>query len=182
MTNGDDGRGGRADGDGTSPGAGGDGTETYLVAFDGSAASRKALRRADRFADRADARLIAVAVLPSDEPLAAAYGLSEETTGGYDPAGAVRHLRDAVGDVAPAAAFRTEQVDGYAGRRRIALEIRRTARAVDADLVFVGTDAAGRVLERLVRVVDASDSADPAANDDSSDGADRYDVVVVRSP
>ena len=139
---------------------------TYLVAFDGGARSTAALGRAASLAAETGARLVVVSVLPTDDALAETYDLLED--GEYDPSAAADRLRRAAGELAPEAAFRTERVDAYAGRRRVADRLRRVAREEDADLVFVGTDGVGRVLRRLSRVDDAS-------------GAE-YDVLVVREP
>lgn len=139
---------------------------TYLTAYDGRSASEAALRRAAGFAERDGGRVIAVSVLPSDEPLAATYDLLEDEE--YDPEATAERLRAAAADVAPDAAFRAERVDTYAGRRRIAKEIDRVARAEGADVVFLGRDA-GRVVRTL------AGGGGPVAADAE------YDLHLVRS-
>ena len=137
---------------------------TYLVAYDGGERAAAALRRAAALAGETGASLVVVSVLPTDDALAASYGLLED--GAYDPAEAADRLRAAAADVAPAAAFRTERVDAYAGKGRVADRLAAAAREADANVVFVGADGAGRVVERLARV------ADPPAG---------FDLFLVRS-
>lgn len=138
---------------------------TYLVAYDGGDRSGAALQRAAAFAGRTGAGLVVVSVLPTDDALAETYDLTEDGT--YDPEVAADRLRAAVEEVAPEAAFRTERVDAYAGKRRIAGEIARVAREADADVVFLGSDDPGRVVRSVARVGDA--------------GGSDYDVFVARS-
>lgn len=140
---------------------------TYLVAFDGTDRSERALSRARAFAEPTDERLVVVSVLPMDDDLAAEYGLIEG--GEYDPEAAAQRLREQVGRVAPDAEFRVESVDAYAGKGRIASEIREVARELDADVVFVGSDNAGRVVQPVTSVGGSVASATD------------YDVFIVRS-
>lgn len=140
---------------------------TYLVAFDGTDRSETALSRASAFADSTDERLVVVSVLPTDDDLAAEYGLIEGDE--YDPENAAERLRGRVEAVAPDAEFRVESVDAYAGKGRIASEIREVARELDADVVFVGSDNAGRVVQPVTSV------GGPVAS------ATDYDVFIVRS-
>lgn len=143
---------------------------TYLVAYDGGAGSERALRRATTFAERTAARLVVASVLPTDAPLAATYDLADD--GEYDPDAAAERLRAAAAEVAPDAEFRAERVDAYAGRRRVAKVLSRVAGEEDAEVVFVGGDDAGRVVQRL-------SSADGASAERGGDTG--FDVFVVRS-
>lgn len=143
---------------------------TYLVAYDGGESSERALRRATAFADRTGARLVVASVLPTDASLAETYDLTDD--GAYDPDAAAERLRTAAAEVAPEADFRAERVDAYAGRRRIAKVLSRVAGEADAEVVFVGGDDAGRVVQRLSRV---------DAGSDERDENDGFDVFVVRS-
>lgn len=140
---------------------------TYLVAFDGSALSETALRRATTFAEATDERVVAVSVVPTDDALAEEYGLVED--GEYDPAAAADRLGEAVCDVAPDAEFRPDSVDAYAGKGRIAREITRAASQEDASVVFVGSDDAGRIVQTVSSVGGAV----------ASEGD--FDVYVARS-
>ncbi|MFW5964163.1 MAG: universal stress protein [Natronomonas sp.] len=140
---------------------------TYLVAFDGTDISETALLRAAEFADSTHERLVVVSVLPTDEDLAAEYGLGDDD--GYDPGEAAQRLRKRVENISTDAEFRAESVDAYAGKGRIATEIREVARDVDADVVFVGSDNAGRVVQPVSSVGGAV-----------AGGTD-YDVFIARS-
>lgn len=140
---------------------------TYLVAYDGSALSETALRRATTFAEATDERVVVVSVVPTDDALAEEYGLVGD--GEYDPAEAADRLGEAVGDVAPAAEFRAESVDAYAGKGLIAREITRAASREDASVVFVGSDDAGRIVQPISSVGGAV----------TSEGD--FDVYVARS-
>lgn len=142
---------------------------TYLVAYDGRADSKRALRRAMAFADRTDARLVVASVLPADAALAETYGLHEG--GAYDPDAAAERLRTSAAEVAPDAAFRAERVGAYAGKRRIAKVLARVAGEEAAEVVFVGGDA-GRVVRRL--------SGGDGVSAESG-GETGFDVFVVRS-
>lgn len=137
---------------------------TYLVAYDGGERSAGALRRAASLAAETGASLVVVSVLPNDDALAETYDLLEG--GEYDPDAAAGRLRAAARDIAPGAAFRTEHVDAYAGKGRVADRLAGAAREEGADVVFVGSDGAGRIVTRLSRV------ADPPAG---------FDVFLVRS-
>jgi nucleotide-binding universal stress UspA family protein len=123
---------------------------TYLVAFDGTRLSELALRRAAAFAEGDGERLVVVSVLPTDRRLAEEYGLPEGDE--YDPEAAAGRLRDVARDVAADAEFRVEHVDRYAGKGRIATKIREAAREEGADVVFLGSDNAGRVVEPVASV------------------------------
>lgn len=140
---------------------------TYLVAFDGTPLSKAALRRAVAFTESHEERLVVVSVLPTDQPLAEEYGLVEGTE--YDPEAAAERLRAAALEIAPDADVRLEHVDRYAGKGRIASEIQRVARDVEASIVFVGSDDAGRVVEPVTSV------------GSSVAGTLEYDVFIARS-
>lgn len=140
---------------------------TYLAAFDGSPLAEAALRRAAAFTGDRDERLVVASVIPTDEPLAESYDLvsGEE----YDPERAAARLRERARDIAPDAEFRARRVDPYAGKGRIATEIGHVVRDVEADLVVVGSENAGRVVEPVSSVGSSVAS-----------GTD-YDVLIVRT-
>lgn len=140
---------------------------TYVVAFDGTDLAEAALERAAGLAGGTGERLVVVSVVPTDRPLAEEYGLPEG--GEYDPEAAARRLRGRARDVAPDAEFRAVRVDPYASKGRIATKIRAVADETDADVVVVGSDDAGRVVEPVSSVGGAV-----------AGGAD-YDVLIVRS-
>jgi nucleotide-binding universal stress UspA family protein len=140
---------------------------TYLVGFDGTHLSEAALQRATAFAELNDERLVVVSVLPMDADLAADYGLIDGDE--YDPEAAAHRLEERANEIAPEAEFRVESVDAYAGKGRIATEIREVARETNADLVFVGSDNAGRIVQPISSVGGSVASAKS------------YDVFIVRS-
>jgi nucleotide-binding universal stress UspA family protein len=140
---------------------------TYLAAFDGTDLSRAALRRAVRFAEQNDQRLVVVSVLPTDRSLAESYGLVEGDE--YDPSAAAERLRQAALEIAPDAEVRLEHIDRYAGKGQIGSKIRRAAGDEGAEIVFIGSDNAGRIVKPVTSVGGTVAS-----------GLD-YDVFIVRS-
>lgn len=139
----------------------------YLIAYDGSPLAEAALRRGVDFAEADDEPLVVATVVPTDEPLAATYDLLED--GDYDPEAAAERLRREARAIAPDCDFRARRVDPYAGKGRIATEIGHVIRNVEADLVVVGSENAGRVVEPVASVGSSVAS-----------GTD-YDVLIVRT-
>jgi len=140
---------------------------TYLAAYDGSSLADAALRRAAEFAADEDEELVVASVVPTDEPLAETYDLVEGDE--YDPETAAANLRRSARSIAPDCEFRARRVDPYAGKGRIATEIGHVIREVDADLVVVGSENAGRVVEPVSSVGSSVASGS------------EYDVLIVRS-
>jgi nucleotide-binding universal stress UspA family protein len=145
---------------------------TYLVPFDGSALSVAALERAREFAAVMDEEVLALSVVPADErDFAVERGWIEETEP-YDPEAVGAALREQVTDVAPEATFRCEHPEDVSSVASVTTDIVRTIRAVaeeiDATVVFIGSENAGRV-STPVSSVGAPVSEDP-----------RYDVHIVR--
>lgn len=140
---------------------------TYLVAYDGSPLADAALERAAAHADALGEDVVVASVLPADEALAGEYGWSDD--GEYDPDTVAADLRAAALATAPDATVRIERIGPYAGRTRIARTIHDLADEHEADVVFVGSDDAGRVVEPVSSVGGAV-----------ATGTD-YDVYVVRS-
>ncbi len=141
---------------------------TYLVAFDGGELSLAALRRARRCADRTEESLLVVCLLPADTGLAAEYGFSDGDT--YDREAATEQLRSIVHEEVPDAEFRVKQLDAYAGKGRIAKQIRAIALESGVEIVFMGSDDVGRVVQPVTSV---------QSNTVDQDG---YDVFIVRTP
>lgn len=73
-------------------------------------------------------------------------------------------------DVDPSAEFQFERVGGAASAGTISSRLRRTAVELDADVVFVGSENAGRIVTPLTSV-----GSGVAAEDD-------YAVCIVRHP
>ncbi|MDS0260403.1 universal stress protein [Haloarcula sp. S1CR25-12] len=142
---------------------------TFVVPFDGADRTVAALERAREFAEALAEDVLVVSVVPSNN---AAYARER----GWLPAGEpfdmktiVSTLREQVHDIAPEAAFEYELCSRSVTGNRIAKPVRKFAKRNDADMVFVGSDDAGRL------VTTASSVGSRIATDGS------YDVVLVRS-
>lgn len=142
---------------------------TYVVAFDDSALARRALAQARRYAGAVGHDLVAVTVVPADnDEYARERGwLGDDEA--FDGDAVTEHLTDAARSVAPTARLRVESVDEYAPRGWIAREIRRAARDEGAEVVFVGSENAGRIVGSLFTV------GGSVASDQG------YDVHIVRT-
>lgn len=140
---------------------------TYVVAFDNSPLARRALHCAVEYAEAVDQAVVAVTAIQRDPSLARERGWidGDET---FDVETAARNLTEAVTDVDPDAGFEYRVVDAYAPRGRVSRTVRELAVDVGADVVFVGSDNAGRIVGGLASVGQTV-SAD-----------DRYDVHIVR--
>jgi nucleotide-binding universal stress UspA family protein len=141
---------------------------TLLVPFDGSPLAGAALDRAVQFADAFGDSVVAVAVVPiGDTDYARDRGWIE-TGEQFDYDAIVSTLREQADERAPDAEFRAERVSRGVQAGSIARIIRRTARELDAAMVFVGSDNAGRLVTTLSSV----------GGNVASDRT--YDVVIVR--
>lgn len=142
-----------------------------LVPFDGSALAEAALSRAVEFGALTGEPVLVVTVFPADEGFARERGWidSEES---YDPAAVADRFEARVGELAPEATFRAEHVDAESMRAWAAVDVSRTVREVaaevDASIVFVGSENAGRVTTPITSV------GTPVSEDP------RYDVHIVR--
>jgi len=141
-----------------------------LVPFDGSDLSVAALVRATTLGDAFSESVVAVTIVPESDPEYARehdwLGPDEE----FDMGEIVARLHERVADVAPEADFRHEVVSRYASAGRIAKTLRGTAKTVDASLVVIGSDNAGRMVSSI-HSVGSSVASDEA-----------FDVLIVRSP
>ncbi len=139
-----------------------------VVPFDGSELSALALRRANVMAAAFDAQVEAVTVIPNG----ADYARSHDWLDDAEPFDADRiasRLRDQVANVSPAASYHVERVASHLPRGSIAKRLKRFARERDADVVFIGSENAGRVVT-------------PISSVGSSVAADEhYDVYIVRN-
>jgi nucleotide-binding universal stress UspA family protein len=141
---------------------------TFVVPFDGSELAETALVRAVEFGTVLDERIVAVSVVPEGN---ASYARER---GWLDPGEAfdldtvVGRLHETVAAHAPSAEFRYEVVGRRAAPGTIASRLRDRARSLDASMVFVGSENAGRLVSSLSSV------GDTVAADDA------YDVVIVR--
>lgn len=144
---------------------------TLLVPFDGSDLSEAALERATEFAAFRDEPVVALTVIP-DEP---EYALSRNWLAAdepFDPDTIADRLANRVEELAPLATFRYETPDDISSMASITTDVIRTIRAVagevDASVIFIGSENAGRV-STPVSSVGAPISEDPG-----------YDVYIIR--
>ena len=141
---------------------------TFVVPFDGSELAETALVRAVEFGTVLDERIIAVSVIPEEN---ASYARDRgwlDTGETFDLETVIGRLHEAVTAHAPSAEFRYEVVGRRATPGTIASRLRERARTVDASMVFVGSENAGRLVSSLSSV------GETVAADDA------YDVVIVR--
>ncbi|MFB6084187.1 MAG: universal stress protein [Halorientalis sp.] len=145
---------------------------TLLVPFDGSDLSRAALERASEFAEYRDEEVVALTIVPDDEAFARERGWVDESER-YDPERVCDEFEIAVDEIAPAATYRCEHPQPSDSMTATVIDditrtIRHVADDVDASIVFIGSENAGRV-STPVTSVGSPVSEDP-----------RYDVHIVR--
>jgi nucleotide-binding universal stress UspA family protein len=140
---------------------------SYVVAFDNSPLSLTALRRAVEYGEAVGEDVVAVTAIQRDKALARERGWigGDET---FDVATAARNLTAAVSEIAPDASFEYRTLDSHAPRGRVARAVKELAVEAGAEVVFVGSDNAGRMVSSISSV-GQSVYAD-----------DRYDVHIVR--
>ncbi len=142
---------------------------TFVVPFDGSALAEAALVRASQFSAVFEERVLAVVVVPDgNERYARERGWTEPDEA-FDLSEVVGSLHEQVTDLAPNVDFRHETVDKRAPTGAVTNRLKRVAREVDASMVFVGSENAGRMVTGLGSV------------GSSVAAADAYDVVIVRN-
>ena len=144
---------------------------TLLVPFDGSPLSRTALDRASTFGELMDEEVIALSVIPSDETYARDRDWIERDEP-FDPELIAGRLKGDARNVAPDATFRYEPAEAGDERTTAVVDVIRTIREVasevDASILFIGSENAGRVSTPITSV------GDPISDDL------RYDVHIVR--
>ncbi|WP_136715763.1 universal stress protein [Halorientalis salina] len=141
---------------------------TFVVPFDGSDLAAAALARAGEFRAAFDRPVVAVSVIPKHNYEFAAERAGLDFEGVPDPETVASRLESQVHRIAPEAEFRYKIVGKYAPGGKVANELRRAARRLDATMVFVGSDNAGHLVNSLSSV-GSSVAADTS-----------YDVVIVR--
>ena len=124
---------------------------TFLVAYDGSALAKSALRRAREFGAATGTDVHVVTVVPEDGMLARERGWLDADAD-FDRETVERRLTAAVGEIAPATPVRCKFVEKHAPRGRITRLIRSTATELDIDVLFVGSESAGRFVSALSSV------------------------------
>lgn len=142
-----------------------------LVPYDGSPLARTAIERAQEVSNLRDEGVLALTVLPDDEEFARERGWVDEDEP-YDPDAIAARFEQEVAAIAPDATFRVER-PGEGGilasaTMDVARRIRQVADELDARVVFIGSENAGRV-STPVTSVGSPVSEDP-----------RYDVYIVR--
>lgn len=122
-----------------------------VVPFDGSTHARLALARAADLADAFQADLLAVTVVHRgvDDPVELGWLEDGES---YDPGRIEERLAVAVEGVAPEATHHAIRADSRLPRGAVAKHLRRFARDHDADLVFIGSENAGRIVSPVSSV------------------------------
>ena len=144
---------------------------TLLVPFDGSELSEAALDRATEFAEFRDEEVLALTVIPDDPEYALSRGWLDPADP-FDREALTERFRDRVADIAPVASFRAEVPENISSMASITTDVIRTIRAVaheiDASVIFIGSENAGRV-STPVTSVGAPVSEDPS-----------YDVYIIR--
>lgn len=142
-----------------------------LVPFDGSDLSKAALRRAAEFSEYIDEPVIALSIVPEEPEYAIERGWIESGDT-YDPESIAGEMREQVEAVAPEAEFRREIPEDVSSMASVTTDvvraIRQVAHEVDASIVFIGSENAGRVSSPVCSV-GAPVSEDP-----------EYDVHIVR--
>ncbi|EMA41146.1 universal stress protein [Halobiforma nitratireducens] len=142
---------------------------TFVVPFDGTALSRAALLRADRFSTVLEKDVVAVTVVPKGNAEYAHEKGWLEDDESFSLRTVLSRVHQDVVDTVPQANFRHVVVDRYASPGTVATRLRRVAREVDASMVFIGSENAGRIVNNISSV-------------GATVAAERtYDVVIVRS-
>lgn len=116
---------------------------TILVPFDGSAFSTTALARAAALAKHTGATLATVTVVPGGREYACERGWIDEDEP-LDRALVEERVREKVGSIAPAATVRFEHAGQRPTTALIARRLRDAAREIEATLVVIGSENAGR--------------------------------------
>lgn len=143
----------------------------FLVPYDGSALARGALQRAREYADYRDTDLLVLTVLPDDPEFARQRGWIADGES-YDPDAIREQFARDIADLAPEAEFRTERPDEAGLLASTTMDVARTVREVahetQTDVVFIGSENAGRVSTPITSV------GSPLSEDPE------YDVYIVR--
>jgi len=139
-----------------------------VVPFDGTYLSQVALERASELGSALDQHVVALTVVPKSNVRYARERGWVDDNEHFHTEKVLSRLKDLVNDVAPEAAFEYELVGRYAQAGEVASKIRSRARQLDATLVVIGSDDAGRIVSRVSSV------GSPVAADEA------YDVMIVR--
>lgn len=124
---------------------------TFLVAYDGSPLAKGALRRALEYGAASGTSVHVITVVPRDGDLARDRGWLEAGAE-FDPKSIERRINTEVQEVAPDTEVHCEFVEKHAARGRITRLIRSTASDLDIDVLFVGSESAGRFVSAVSSV------------------------------
>jgi nucleotide-binding universal stress UspA family protein len=142
-----------------------------LVPYDGSPLSKAALERAAEFAEYTGKPVLALSVVPEEPSFALDRGWIEPDEA-FDVDVIAERLAAEVHEIAPDAEVRCEVPEDVSSMASVTMDVVRTIRSVaeevDASIVFIGSENAGRV-STPVSSVGAPVSEDP-----------QYDVHIVR--
>ncbi|MFB6117536.1 universal stress protein [Halosegnis sp.] len=141
----------------------------FVVAYDGTPLSEAALKRAGELAD-APAAVTAITIVPQQN---GSWARKRDWLGpdeSFDLERVRVAIERAVHKTLPEARLEMETVGKHAPPGTIGTELRKLAAEVDPDVVAVGSDNAGRVVDGL----------GSAASSVTTD--DRYDMLIVRRP
>ena len=141
---------------------------SIVVPFDGTALSKAALERASELGSALEEDVVALTVVPKSNVRYAREREWLDENQHFDTERVLARVEDQVSDVAPETEFEYELVSRYAQAGEIASKIRAKARKLDATLVVLGSDDAGRIVTRVSSV------GSPVAADEA------YDVMLVR--
>ena len=145
---------------------------TLLVPYDGSALSVAALARAREFARYRDEPVVALTVVPEDEGFAVERGWIDDGDA-YDPTAVCDRFEAEVEEQAPDATFRCAHPTESGSLSATVIDditrtIREVAHEVDASIIFIGSENAGRVSTPITSI------GSPISRDAE------YDVHIVR--
>lgn len=141
---------------------------TFAVPFDDSKLAQAALVRAGEYADALAEDVVALTVVPQGGNYAEEKGWVEDADQ-FDIQATVDYLQKRVETLVPDADFEFETERRRPPEGAIANELRDMAVQVDASVVFIGSDNAGRIVT-------------PVSSVGETVAANRtYDVHVVRS-
>jgi nucleotide-binding universal stress UspA family protein len=121
----------------------------YLVPFDGSPLSRSALRRAVTFSDEQE--VVTLSIIPRGKSYAVKKGWLDASED-FDFETVSTRLQQQVEEIAPSATFETARTEPRPPGATIANIIRRKASSLDAEIVFVGSKNAGKVITPVTSV------------------------------
>lgn len=124
---------------------------TFLVAYDGSQLAKSALRRALDFGAATGTSVRVITVIPQDGVLARDRGWLDAGAA-FDRATIERRITTEVRAVAPDTEVLCEFVEKHAARGRVTRLIRSTAKDLGIDVLFVGSESAGRFVSALSSV------------------------------